>query len=140
MRKLQNYAKFIFVGFLAGYFFAFLFGQWTWLAMRINTGLMLPIFSTAGFFMVLWNNCLRNKLWLIISQLAAATVFLFFYWQSLDAIFIIPGIMFREGFGLEFLSLTQANGILLGLCVAGNVLWVFSRNDHCETKGRDMDA
>ncbi|MEN6326493.1 MAG: hypothetical protein ABFD18_09875 [Syntrophomonas sp.] len=116
--------KHIFLGFVAGYLLAVLLGHWTWLAMRFNSSLLIPVLI---IIMSVWGLRGRRdnipKVYFLGLEIMVLLVFLLLY-RDPSVLTVIPAIMFREAFGLSFLTLFQGNAIIILLMITGNLLWL----------------
>jgi hypothetical protein len=115
--------KYLFLGLVAGYFLAVTLTQWTWLEMRTNTALVIPVLSFLG---TIWGLCSQtscHKRWFWGIETLVLLIFLVLY-RDPGMLTIIPAIMFKEAFNLSFLSLFQANLSLLLILIVGNLLWL----------------
>ena len=113
-------ARYAFAGFVAGLLLALLSGQWVWLEMRVNTGLLLPATSmcsalAGGFFRrsppaaVVF--CLE---FLVVLTLLAE------YGVSVSPLLTLPGSLLREGFFFPTARLQTVNACLAVLLMLGN--------------------
>ncbi|MDA8236034.1 MAG: hypothetical protein M0Z31_14810 [Clostridia bacterium] len=130
MNRILRGAKFGFTGFIVGYILALVLGQWIWLDMRVNIALIVPVCILAGIGLALWNQCLNSKFWLWIPEAIVCLILLVLYWGRLDAITVIPGIIFKEALYLGFINLDMANILLVLVLILGNALWFI--NTACE--------
>ncbi|ATW26116.1 hypothetical protein [Candidatus Formimonas warabiya] len=111
-----------FFGFILGFFMAVVLNQWIWLAMRTNISLVIPACS---FLAVIWAFFPKRPVHRFVfygAEILFLAVFLVIY-RDPAAFAIMPAIMLKEAFFLSFLSLSQANGLLLILLATGNILW-----------------
>lgn len=124
MGKLVKLGRFAFAGLIAGYIISILLGSWTWLEMRADVALAIPVCCGLGVAAGLFAGRPIGFLWGILPQAILIAVFTVIYWGRLDALFVIPAVLFREGFGLDFLSVGQINLILSAVLICGNAVWL----------------
>ncbi len=122
--RLLRYAGLGFAGLVSGLGLAVIFGQWAWLGMRSTTALAIPAGLLAGIFLGWWIKRPKLLRGVIGSELFLIAVMLGFFAGEADAWLILPGLLFREGFHLGWLSLGQANILLIVLVVVGNLTWL----------------
>ncbi len=120
--------KYLFLGLAAGYLWAALLGHWTWLAMRINTSWLIPVFLLLGAVVGLLSQMDVSKTVFLSIEILIPAAFLFIY-RDPSAMTVIPAIMLREAFGLRFLSLLQGNVFIILLLLIGNLLWFWPDNN-----------
>lgn len=126
MAKLMRVLRFAFLGLVVGYILALGLINWTWLDMRLNVALSLPIGAAAGGLTGLSAKPARGARLVLILEgmLLAALVIL--YGKDIGAVLVIPAVLLREGFNLVTLSLPQVNILLVIMLIAGNALWFFA--------------
>ncbi|HWI54546.1 MAG TPA: hypothetical protein VNT57_02530, partial [Desulfobacteria bacterium] len=103
-----------------GYLLTEVIGQWIWLDMRFNIALIIPVLTLAGFLTglskkpALGTRCVTSLevLWFLVTILI--------YWDDLSALTIIPAVLLREGFGIDSLSLSEVNILLLFVLISAN--------------------
>lgn len=122
--KINQLSKISFIGFLTGLILAVLLGQWTWLDMRVKTALLIPAGVVVAGIISIRKKEAPGLLWLVLPEAAWVTVLLALYNKELDALFVLPAIMVREGLGLAMLSLNQVNFLLVTILIVGNLLWL----------------
>lgn len=115
-------------GLAAGLTVALLLGRWTWLEMRVNTSLVVPLFMCGSLLWAWWegrrtSGPRKGWLWyLLLAQLVLAGVMFACYPMDWDVWTIMPASLLREGLLLtHIITLNQANGLLLVLLGAGNL-------------------
>lgn len=127
MNRLTHVIRNGFAGFVLGYLLTSISSQWIWLDMRFNIALIIPILTLAGvlsgYLLKLspgfWMVTGLEGLWFAIT--------LIIYRADLSALSIIPAVTFREGFGIESLSLSQVNILLLIVLIFANSALIFSK-------------
>ncbi len=129
MDKLFKLGRLTFTGLITGYIISILLGNWTWLAMRVDIGLAIPVCCGLGAAAGLFAGRPKGFLWAILPQAALIVVFTVTYWGRLDALYVIPAVFFREGFRLDFLSVAQINLVLAVILIIGNGLWLVKTKD-----------
>ena len=120
--------KYLFLGLAAGYLWAALLGHWIWLAMRINTSWLIPVFLLLGAVVGLLSRVDVPKSIFLGIEILIPLVFLLLY-RDPSALTVIPAIMLREAFSLRLLTLFQGNLIIIFSIIIGNLLWLLPDND-----------
>lgn len=115
-------------GLASGLIVALLLGRWTWLEMRVNTSLAVPLFMCGSLLWSWWQGRgttepRKGRMWyLLLAQLVLAGVMFACFSTDWDAWAIMPASFLREGLLLtHMITLNLANGLLLVLLVAGNL-------------------
>lgn len=114
--------KSLFCGFVTGYLLSVVLSNWIWLEMRMNTSLIILIMTILGGIFGGVKKFKVNKMWFYGAEIFAFIIFIIFY-QDLSALSVIPAVKFKEAFFLSFLTISNANIILIILLLIGNVLW-----------------
>lgn len=129
MKSMLHFGKHIISGLILGMALALLLGHWTWLAMRFSTPLLIPVGTGLGLLVALVKKSRSGLYWLVIPQLSLALSFVGLYHEQLEAIQILPAILFKQGLALEFMSISQTNLLMVVLSIFGNMLWLIDRKD-----------
>ncbi len=114
--------KFIFLGLIWGYMIALFLSRSTWLEMRFNTSLSILSMTLLGVVIGFIKNINVKKRWFFISEILLIMLLIATY-KDFSALTVIPAIKFKEAFFLNFLSLSQANIVVILLLIVGNILW-----------------
>ncbi|MDF2678339.1 MAG: hypothetical protein K0Q97_2689 [Bacillota bacterium] len=114
--------KFIFWGLIWGYMIALFLSRSTWLEMRFNTSLSILAMTLLGVVIGFIKNINVKKRWFFISEILLIMLLIATY-KDFSALAVIPAIKFKEAFFLNFLSLFQANIVVILLLIVGNILW-----------------
>lgn len=119
---LKRIGQFMFFGLASAYLLVLCLSQWTWLAMRANISLLIPILLFLGAIWALLSKAILPRLYFGLIELLIPLVFLLLY-HDLAVLTIMPAIILREAFNLNSLSLWQGNLIILFLLFAANLCW-----------------
>lgn len=138
MLKLSHRGRYLFCGFLLGFTLAIWGGQWTWLAMRINTAYFIPLGVLLGLFLSRRRKRLSVS-WVVGLQVLWFASFYSGYSSQWEALTALPAILFKQGFGLDFLSLNQANWVLVVVLILGNICGINSCLYLCERCNCDKE-
>ncbi len=128
---LKKLGKNLLLGFIVGYVFAILLGHWTWLQMRVNTALLVPLLSLLAGLGGLFKPGEFSKFWFLGSESLIILLLLYLYHDPL-AFTLIPPIILREAFSLPALSVWQGNLIVILLLITGNILWFWPAGAHTQ--------
>jgi hypothetical protein len=111
-------------GAVMGLFLGILLSSSVWLEMRVRLGRLIPL-SMICISLVSLKWPLFNRLRVLLALEVLVLVALFAIHGFRDgALFVVPAALFREGFGLNFLSLGMCN-LIWGLSLVGvNSAWV----------------
>lgn len=134
MAKLVGVLKFAFVGLVVGYILAMGLTNWTWLDMRLNVALSLPIGVAAGGLTGLSGTPARGARLVLISEGMLLAGLVILYGKDPGAFFVIPAVLLREGFKLVTLSLPQINILLIVVLIVGNALWFLQEPNRRKSK------
>jgi hypothetical protein len=115
-----------YLGVSTGFLVLLLLNHSVWLEMRINTSLVLPVFTLAGFGVSLFLNRRFPVPAAVILQIAVLMLFLFKYGFDFEVLSIMPALLFQEGFHLNFLNVQMVNMLLILLVVIGNITLLFN--------------
>ena len=91
-----------------------------WLEMRINTALVLPLFTVGGFMGSFFYRNNVPPCVLLFLQGCALLLVLLNYRFDFGAIAVMPAIWLREGFLLHSLEIREANFVLTVMVICGN--------------------
>lgn len=120
---LMNVLKSGFAGIILGYIFALLLGQWLWVEMRFNIGIIVPGAAVFCMLLAFWKRFTIHYSLFFILEFILLITFLSIYKFQLGAFLIVPASLLREGCYLNFLNLAKIN-IILGLTLLmGNFVW-----------------
>lgn len=116
------------VGFNLGFATALLLAQWTWLELRVNTGLLIIFGTLAGLVFSVLKDVRRpiyvggfSVIALLITSFGVAK-------GSFESMQIMMGVMFREGILLPDLPLQVASGVAIGIgLLAIAVAWLYNQ-------------
>lgn len=135
MNKITAVIRTAFLGFVFGFIASVLLERWLWLSMRLNLAAAIPIGAATGALVAAFLKPPRKLWWFIVSEIFLLVIMAVLFRSDAGAWAVLPGIMFRGGFGLNSLSLTQANLVLILFALAGNAVWlVSSRRDSLPKK------
>lgn len=119
MRTLKG----TFLGLIAGYISVVLLSNWTWLSMRVNVSFAIFAFTFIGLLAgILIKNSPRKFIFYILELILL--ILFYVVYKDISVFTVIPGITLREGFFLNFISLTQANILLAVIMITANILWI----------------
>lgn len=104
-------------GLNLGLFLALLAAQWTWLELRVNTGLLIPVGLFVGLIIGVARLVQHPFLGGMISIGAPWLMGLFLAQGDPANLWILIGSMFREGILFPSLSLNAANALVLVLAL-----------------------
>lgn len=124
---MKRKLTFTYLGMVSGFVVLMLLSHSLWLEMRINTALVLPLFTAAGFILSSFHHKRVSAGALIFLQGCVILMILLKYNFDLGAIAVMPAIWLREGFLMHFLEIREANGILAVVMVFGNLALVTFR-------------
>lgn len=119
---LMRVSRFLFLGLGIGYIFALILSQWLWLAMRINTSLLITVFACLGVLVALLTKRSLPKGYFLGVELLIPPLFLLLY-RDVAALTVMPAVLFREAVNLNSLSLLKGNMIVIFLLVLANICW-----------------
>lgn len=112
-----------FTGLIMGYFLAVILGQWIWLDMRVNVGLLIPAGTLIGAVTGVFFRG-NSRVWgLFVPELFLTGSMAVIYGGDLGAFTVIPAVLLREGLFLPDLSLHNINIILVLILIGGNLGW-----------------
>jgi len=126
------------VGFNLGVVSALLLAQWTWLELRVNTGMLIPFGCLIGAFYGLIKDVRRPLIIGSFSVLAVLCTSLIITQGDFEAMRILIGVTFREGMFMPDLSLLVSDLITMGLGILTILVsWTHYRAfcAKCQTSG-----
>lgn len=115
--KLLNIFYSALAGLNLGLFLALLAAQWTWLELRANTGLLIPVGLFIGLIVGVVKLIHHPFLGGVVAIGAPWLAGLILAQGNPANLWILTGSMFREGILLPSLSLNAANSLVLVLAL-----------------------
>lgn len=117
---MKRKLTFTYLGMVSGFVVLMLLSHSLWLEMRINTALVLPLFTVGGFMGSFFYKKNVPPCVLLFLQGCALLLVLLNYRFDFGAIAVMPAIWLREGFLLHSLEIREANFVLTVMVIFGN--------------------
>jgi hypothetical protein len=121
------------VGFNMSFVLALLLAQWTWLELRVNTGMMILLGCLSGAGYGLMRDVRRPLIIGSFSVLALLCTSLIIAKGDFEAMRILIGVMFREGMLMPDLSLLGADLLTMGLGLLTILVSLVHYRAYCAT-------
>lgn len=137
---MKRKLTFAYLGMVSGFVVLMLLSHSLWLEMRLNTALVLPLFTAAGFILSFFSPRKAPPVVLIFLQGSVILLILLSYDFDFGAIAVMPAIWLREGFLIHSLGIREANGILAGVMILGNLALVTFRGCHTSSGCNSVEA
>ena len=118
---MKRNLTFTYLGMVSGFVVLMLLTHSLWLEMRINTALVLPLFTVVGFMSAFFYKKNVPSGVLIFLQGCVILLVLLNYHFDFGALAVMPAIWLREGFLLHSLDIREANIVLAVMVIFGNL-------------------
>ncbi len=118
---MKRKLTFTYLGMVSGFVVLMILSHSLWLEMRINTALVLPLFTVVGFMSAFFYKRNVPPGVLIFLQGCVILLILSNYHFDLGAIVVMPAIWLREGFLLHSLDIREANIVIAAMVIFGNL-------------------
>lgn len=122
----------IYLGVITGFLVLLILNASVWLEMRINTALVLPLFTFAGVAASFWY-VKRIHPGIVIALQGSLFLFLLLKFHfEIEALTIMPAIWLREGFLLNFLEIHEANAVITSTVLFANLMLLPFKHNNLE--------
>ena len=132
--KIPAVGYFALTGAVTGLMLAVLLAQWTWLELRVNTGLVIPLGLLAGAIIGGVVKYVRPR-WGLLSVMILAACSLGITRGDIDNMRIMLACLVREGLHADNMSITTADlGIIITIVVMLGLAVLINRRQ-CQLGG-----
>jgi len=110
-----------YLGTVTGFLALLLLNYSVWLEMRVNTALILPLFTLVGFAVSFLWTCRVRPAIAVALQFLVVTMFVMRYGVDAGMLKLMPAMLLREGFLLGALNIQVMNLVLIVAVCLGNL-------------------
>lgn len=120
---IKRIVQTLFLSLFAGFLTALFLEHWTWLEMRVNTSLIIPVVGGVGLITAFFlKKDLERKTFFLL-EIIFFISFIIIY-RDFSAFAVIPAIMLKESFFIGTFPLSHLNYFIIGLLIMGNAMWL----------------
>lgn len=120
MLKKQSVLRYIFISVLLCMCSVLILSQWTWLEMRINIAIIVPLLYAITFLLFRYLHIVKRYWFIFTFQVMILALYLYVYEFDSGALLFMPALHFKELLYLS-VSIDFANILLLVMMMVGNI-------------------